>query len=352
MSLKRDRDPTMISDAAYDTAKTLGELWLQKRPQSIEDDDDDDDKSTSSLESPLSSHNTFGRLAQSVHQNKTSPLLQQVPQNNVDIPQLCVKIKSGRYTSDTINITHAHPTREHLDLLSNALVNNQSITTLRVTHCSLWSTDARVLTYFLVRNRSLRLLDLSHNVITASGARAIAENLVGNTSIRHIFLSANSIGNEGARAFWHLLKGNDLKTMIANGSSGRASVTTMMSDKQRQQEERRSGPPECQLRTIGIDENGINDMKLLDSIVSLTQQKLPGSWHNKVKRIHDEKMNVVNEVRRLKEMLSQQEQTLLRYRDKVSQNVRHEVEGGNKGGGRRRKKGRRWKNKSGGKKRK
>jgi len=180
--------------------KTLGELWFNQRPPNDENEDNYNDHSSPSDEEEqndidsqtVTSHHFDPLRGLSINGGSLllnqSPLNQQIPQPSLDIPTMVSKIKSGKYDTDTITITDTVTSRSELTMLSNALCENKTITTLRVTHCKLWSTDARILTYFLVRNRTLRTLDLSHNIITASGARAIAENLVGNTALRHLFL--------------------------------------------------------------------------------------------------------------------------------------------------------------------
>jgi hypothetical protein len=146
--------------------------------------------------------------------------------------------------------------------------------------------------------------------------------------------SANSIGNEGAKAFWHLLKGSDIKTMLGSKNGPK---NIKMNQAQQAQQNKRNGPPECQLRTIGLDDNAIDDDRLLESITTLSRQKLPGSIHNKMKVIMDEKDQVQDEVKKLKVMISNQHKTLNKYRSKVSNSVMTEVEGGSKSKSRRRK---------------
>ena len=187
-------------------------------------------------------------------------------------------------------------------------------------------------------NTTLRTLDLSHNVITASGARAIAENLVGNTTLLHLFVSSNSIGNEGCQAFVNLMQGgnkNGLTSMVADScrEPQRTASADAQEEEQKRSEHSSNGPPDSRLRTISVDSNAIDDERVLLQLKAALTQKDPTSVHHQLKSIENEKKQAEDEIQQLKQTIAVQNNTLSKYRDKLSKTVVATIEGSSGGGG-------------------
>ena len=231
-------------------------------------------------------------------------LHERVPNAKVDILWLCSRLRAERYKSPIIDLSGQKVSREELHALSNALADNKTVRTLRMSRCTLWSTDARILTYFLVRNTWLRTLDLSHNVITSSGCRAICEALTHNTTLKHLLLSANSIGNEGLLCLTALLKGEAPRPMLnasrlemenracirGRNRRGKSNENLYQSRSKSAFRNANNGTrtqSESGLRVVAIDENAIDDHKLICHFQELCKQQNPGSVHFELKQVKE-----------------------------------------------------------------
>ena len=108
----------------------------------------------------------------------------------------------------------------HVDVLSDALKSNTTLTELNLSSNFIGDAGAASVADALKSNTTLTKLNLSSNGIGAAGAASVADALKSNSTLTKLNLSENDIGDAGAASVADALKFNTTLTKLNLSSNG------------------------------------------------------------------------------------------------------------------------------------